>query len=301
MTTGFASNRGVDAFGTVAVAMVTPFDADGALDVDAGVRLAGHLTDNGCDSLILAGTTGESPTTTTAEKIELLRAVRAELGDSVKLVAGAGTNDTTKSIELAKASAEAGADSLLVVTPYYSKPSQEGIYRHFTAVADATDLEVCLYDIPPRSVIPIETDTIFRLAEHPRITAVKDAKGDLGSAAHIIANTDLAWYSGDDVVNLPWLSIGATGFISVVGHAAPRKLADLRDQFDAGQLDAARETHASMTPLFRAQGRLGGVSFAKAALQLQGIQTGDPRLPQIPPTPEQLDLLAADLREAGVL
>lgn len=194
MTTGFASNRGVDAFGTVAVAMVTPFDADGALDVDAGVRLAGHLTDNGCDSLILAGTTGESPTTTIAEKIELLRAVRAELGDSVKLVAGAGTNDTTESIELAKASAEAGADSLLVVTPYYSKPSQEGIYRHFTAVADATDLEVCLYDIPPRSVIPIETDTIFRLAEHPRITAVKDAKGDLGSAAHIIANTGLAWY-----------------------------------------------------------------------------------------------------------
>lgn len=301
MTTGFASNRGVDAFGTVAVAMVTPFDADGALDVDAGVRLAGHLADNGCDSLILAGTTGESPTTSTDEKLELLRAVRAELGDSVKLVAGAGTNDTASSIELATASAEAGADSLLVVTPYYSKPSQEGLYHHFTAVADATDLEVCLYDIPPRSVIPIDTDTLYRLAEHPRITAVKDAKGDLGAAANIIANTDLAWYSGDDVVNLPWLSIGATGFISVVGHAAPRKLADLRAQFDAGQLVEARETHASMTPLFRAQARLGGVSFAKAALKLQGIQTGEPRLPQISPTTEQLDLLAADMREAGVL
>lgn len=301
MTTGFASNRGADAFGTVAVAMVTPFDSDGSLDVDAGVRVAGHLTDNGCDSLILAGTTGESPTTTVAEKLELLRAVRAELGDSVKLVAGAGTYDTASSIELAKASAEAGADSLLVVTPYYSKPSQEGVYRHFTAVADATDLPVCLYDIPPRSAIPIETDTLFRLAEHPHIVAVKDAKGDLGAAARLIAETDLAWYSGDDVLNLPWLSIGATGFISVVGHAAPRKLADLRAQFDAGRLDEARETHASMTPLFRAQARLGGVTFAKAALELQGIKTGEPRLPQIPPTQEQIELLAADLREAGVL
>ena len=301
MTTGFASNRGVDAFGTVAVAMVTPFDAEGALDVDAGVRLAGHLTDNGCDSLILAGTTGESPTTTVHEEVELLRSVRAELGDSVKLVAGGGTNATGESIALAKAKAEAGADSLLVVTPYYSKPSQEGIYRHFTTVADSTDLEVCLYDIPPRSVIPIETDTLYRLAEHPRITAVKDAKGDMGAAAGIIANTDLAWYSGDDVVNLPWLSIGATGFISVVGHVAPRKLADLRKAFDEGDLTKAREIHASMTPLFAAQARLGGVSFAKAALKLQGIETGDPRLPQISPTDEQIELLAADLEKAGVL
>lgn len=301
MTTGFASTRGADAYGTVAVAMVTPFDSDGALDIDAGVKLAGYLTDNGCDSLILAGTTGESPTTTTDEEVALLRAVRAELGDSVKLVAGAGTNDTASSVELAKAKAAAGADSLLVVTPYYSKPGQEGIYRHFTTVADATDLEVCLYDIPPRSVIPIETDTLYRLAEHPRITAVKDAKGDMGAAAGIIANTDLAWYSGDDVVNLPWLSIGATGFISVIGHAAPRKLADLRAAFDSGDLVRAREIHASLTPLFHAQARLGGVSFSKAALKLQGIETGDPRLPQIAPDSEQIELLAADLEKAGVL
>ncbi|MEJ5919656.1 MULTISPECIES: 4-hydroxy-tetrahydrodipicolinate synthase [unclassified Corynebacterium] len=301
MTTGIAANRGADIFGTVAVAMVTPFDSDGALDIDAGVRLAAHLTDNGCDSLILAGTTGESPTTSTDEKLELLKAVRAELGDSVKLMAGAGTNDTASSIELAKASAAAGADSLLVVTPYYSKPPQEGLYRHFTAVADATELPVCLYDIPGRSVTAIETDTLYKLSEHPRIQAVKDAKGDLGAAAELISNTDLAWYSGDDVLNLPWLSIGATGFISVIGHAAPRQLADVRAQFDAGDLPAAQKTHASLTPLFKAQGRLGGVSFSKAALRLQGIETGDPRLPQIAPNPEQIELLAADLRKAGVL
>ena len=240
MSTGFASTRGADVFGTVAVAMVTPFDADGNLDVAAGVALAGHLVSQGIDALVLAGTTGESPTTTVAEKLELLRAVRAELGDSVKLMAGAGTNDTAASVELAKASVAAGADSLLVVTPYYSKPSEEGLYRHFTAVADATDAPVCLYDIPPRSVIPIETDTIYRLAEHPNIQAVKDAKGDLGAAAGIIANSDLAWYSGDDVLNLPWLAIGATGFISVVGHAAPALLAEVHSRFSEGDLAGAR-------------------------------------------------------------
>lgn len=301
MSTGIAANRGADIFGTVAVAMVTPFDADGEIDIDAGVRLAGHLTDNGCDALILAGTTGESPTTTTVEKLDLLRAVRSELGDSVKLMAGAGTNNTASSIDLAKASVEAGADSLLLVTPYYSKPNQEGLYRHFTAVADATDAPVCLYDIPSRSVIPIQPDTIVRLAQHPNIQAVKDAKGDLGSAAELIASTDLAWYSGDDPLNLPWLSIGATGFISVIGHAAPALLAKVRSCFDAGDLAGAQAAHAKMTPLYHAQARLGGVSFAKAALRLQGIEVGDPRLPQVAPDEQQIALLAEDMREAGVL
>lgn len=301
MSTGFASDRGVDDFGTVAVAMVTPFAEDGSLDLDAGIGVAGHLADNGVDALILAGTTGESPTTSAEEKLALLRAVRAEFGDRLTLVAGAGSYDTAASVELARASAAAGADSLLVVTPYYSKPPQEGLVRHFTAVADATDLPVCLYDIPPRSAIPIAPDTIRRLAEHPRITAVKDAKGDLAAAAGIIADTDLAWYSGDDVLNLPWLAMGATGFISVIAHAAPRKLVELRRLFDEGDLAGARAINASLSPLFRAQARLGGVTFSKAALQLQGITTGDPRLPQIAPDQEQLDLLAADLREAGVL
>jgi len=203
------AKTGVDTFGRIGVAMVTPFDRDGALDVEAGRRLAAHLVDNGVDSLILGGTTGESPTTSLDEKLELLKAVKEEVGDRVRICAGAGTNNTATSIEVAQAAAAAGADSLLVVTPYYSKPSQQGVYEHFAAVADSTDLPICVYDIPGRSGIPVASDTLRRLAELPTIQAVKDAKGDLSAAAELIQETDLAWYSGDDPINLPWLSLGA--------------------------------------------------------------------------------------------
>jgi len=216
-----------DTFGRIGIAMVTPFDRDGALDVAAGRRLAAHLVDNGVDSLILGGTTGESPTTSVEEKLELLKAVKEEVGDRAKLCAGAGTNDTATSIKLAQATADAGADSLLVVTPYYSKPSQKGVYEHFAAVAQATDLPICVYDIPGRSGIPVAPDTLRRLADLPTIQAVKDAKGDLPAAAELIQETGLAWYSGDDPINLPWLSLGASGFISVIGHVAPRASAHL--------------------------------------------------------------------------
>ena len=230
------AKTGVDTFGRIGVAMVTPFDRDGALDVAAGRRLAAHLVDNGVDSLILGGTTGESPTTSVEEKLELLKAVKEEVGDRAKLCAGAGTNDTAASIKLAKATAEAGADSLLVVTPYYSKPSQKGVYEHFAAIAQATDLPICVYDIPGRSGIPVAADTLRRFADLPTIQAVKDAKGDLPAAAELIQETGLAWYSGDDPINLPWLSLGASGFISVIGHVAPRALAELYEAFDAGDI-----------------------------------------------------------------
>ena len=302
MSTGLTAKTGVEHFGTVCVAMATPFDGDGNLDIAAGRRLAAHLVDNGCDSLVLAGTTGESPTTTTAEKLDLLKAVKDEVGDRAKLIAGAGTNDTASSVELARVSAEAGADSLLVVTPYYSRPNQEGLVQHFTAVADATDLPVCLYDIPSRSNIPIESDTIRRLAEHPRIVAVKDAKGDLGAAAVLMQETGLAWYSGDDPLNVPWLSIGASGFISVVGHAAPRALRELYTSFEEGDLARTREINADiLSPLISAQARLGGVSLAKAALRLQGIEVGDPRLPITAPDERQVADLRRDMKKAGVL
>ncbi|MCK7641627.1 4-hydroxy-tetrahydrodipicolinate synthase [Corynebacterium sp. CCM 8835] len=301
MSTGMTVSTGAEHFGTVAVAMVTPFDRNGDLDTAAGRRLAAHLVDEGCDALVLAGTTGESPTTTTDEKLTLLREVKAEVGDRAKIIAGAGTYDTAASVALAKASADAGADSLLVVTPYYSKPTQEGIYRHFTAVADATDLPVCLYDIPPRSVIPIESDTIQRLAEHRTIVAVKDAKGDLAAATPLIAETGLAWYSGDDPLNLPWLSLGATGFISVIGHAAARRLRELHTSFTEGDLVRARAINNKLSPLIRAQARLGGVSFSKGALRLQGLDAGEPRLPQIPVDQAQLEELRTDLEQAGVL
>lgn len=301
MSTGIAVNTGREEFGTLSVAMVTPFTKDGKIDVPAGVKLAAHLVDQGLDSLVLAGTTGESPTTTVEEKLQLLSAVKAEVGDRARIIAGAGTNNTAASVELAKASVSAGADALLVVTPYYSKPSQEGLYRHFTAVAQATPAPVMLYDIPSRSVIPIASETIERLAKHPTVKAVKDAKGNIPAGAQLIASTGLAWYSGDDPLNLAWLSVGATGFVSVIGHVAAPVLVKLRDAFDRGDLAEARQLSVSLSPLTAAQARLGGVSFAKAALQLQGITVGEPRLPQIAPTEQEMDLLAADMEKAGVL
>ncbi|RVW03573.1 4-hydroxy-tetrahydrodipicolinate synthase [Rhodococcus spongiicola] len=301
MTYGDSAGSVERPFGTVLTAMVTPFTKDGKLDLDAGVELAAHLVDNGCDGLVLAGTTGESPTTTENEKLELLRAVVDTVGDRARIVAGAGSNDTAHSIELARDAARAGAHGLLVVTPYYSRPPQAGLYAHFTAVADATDLPVMLYDIPPRSVVPIETETIRALADHPRILAVKDAKGDLNAGAELIGTTDLDFFSGDDPLNLPWLSVGAIGFVSVIGHLVPQRLRALHTAFMEGDLATAREINLSLVPVNRSVARLGGVSASKAGLRLLGIDVGDPRLPQVAPTTEQIDVLAADLHAAGVL
>ena len=282
--------------------MVTPFDSSGELDLDAGRTLAAHLVDNGIDSLVLAGTTGESPTTTPEEKIALLKAVKEEVGDRARLIAGAGSYNTRKSIQLATLSAQAGADALLVVTPYYSKPSQAGLIAHFTAVAEATDLPICLYDIPGRSGIPIEGETIRELAKLPTIKGLKDAKGDFFQAAPLIQETGLAWYSGDDPLNVPWLSVGATGVISVVGHAAPQLLRELITSFEEGDLARTREINANtIDVLARQQAILGGVTFAKAALQLQGINVGEPRLPVVAATEAQMEALREDMEKAGVL
>lgn len=298
------STVGFDAqarLGTLLTAMVTPFDADGALDTAATARVATHLVEQGCDGLVISGTTGESPTTSDDEKRELLRVVLEAVGDRARVVAGAGTYDTAHSIKLAKAAAAEGAHGLLVVTPYYSRPPQSGLLAHFTAVADATDLPVVLYDIPPRSVVPIESDTLRALAAHPNIVAVKDAKADLHSGGQIIAETGLAYYSGDDALNLPWLAMGATGFISVISHVAASQLRELLSAFVSGDIATARKINLSVGPLCNAMSRLGGVTLSKAGLRLQGIDVGDPRLPQVAATPEQIDALAADMRAAAVL
>ncbi|AKK03362.1 4-hydroxy-tetrahydrodipicolinate synthase [Corynebacterium epidermidicanis] len=301
MSSNQVNITGKETFGTVSVAMVTPFDTNGDLDRGATEALAVHLVDRGVDSLVLSGTTGESPTTTVAEKTELIKIVRSAVGDRAKIIAGTSTNCTRNSVELAKLNAEAGADALLAVTPYYSKPSQEGVFQHFISIANATDLPICLYDIPGRSSIEIATDTIRRLAEHQNIQGMKDAKGNLCAATELIQSTGLAWYSGDDPLNLPWLSLGATGFISVVGHAAPQALRELYTSFEEGDLARAREVNAKLFPLFQAQARLGGVSMSKAALRLQGIEVGDPRLPQVPATEAELAQLREDLIMAGAL
>jgi 4-hydroxy-tetrahydrodipicolinate synthase len=298
------STSGIDVsarVGTVLTAMVTPFGPDGSLDLAGAKKVAKYLVDKGCDGLVVSGTTGESPTTTDDEKIALVEAVLEEVGDRARIIAGAGSYDTAHSVHLAKASAAAGAHGLLVVTPYYSKPPQAGLVAHFTAVADATDLPVILYDIPPRSAVPIEWDTIRTLSAHPNIVAVKDAKGDLNGGAQIMAETGLAYYSGDDTLNLPWLAMGATGFISVWGHVAAAELRALLSAFNSGDIATARKIHVGLHSLGEAQNRLGGVTMSKEGLRLLGIEVGNPRLPQVPATPDQLAALVADLRAASVL
>jgi 4-hydroxy-tetrahydrodipicolinate synthase len=298
------STSGFDAFtrlGTLLTAMVTPFGPDGSLDLRAAARLANHLVDAGCDGLVISGTTGESPTTTDAEKLDLLRAVLEAVGDRARVIAGAGTYDTAHSVQLAKACAAEGAHGLLVVTPYYSRPPQAGLIAHFTAVADATPLPVVLYDIPPRSVVPIETETLHTLAAHPNIVGVKDAKGDLHAGTQLMAETGLVYYSGEDALNLPWLAMGATGFISVISHLAASQLRDLLSAFASGDVSTARKINVAISPLCNAMSRLGGVTMSKAGLRLQGIEVGDPRLPQVHATAEQIDALAADMRAASVL
>src|SRR5436305_11146361 len=227
-----AAAQGGAPFGRMLTAMVTPFRSDGALDIDGAQSLARHLVDAGNDGLVVSGTTGESPTTTDAEKDRLLRAVIEAVGDRACVVAGVGTNDTAHTVESAKQAEAAGARGLLVVSPYYSRPPQAGLVEHFTRVADATELPVMLYDIPVRTGVPIHTETLARLAEHPRIVAVKDAKEDVEGASWVLARSDLVYYCGTDMVNLPWLAIGAVGFVSVVSHVATPQLVEMLEAWD---------------------------------------------------------------------
>ncbi|MEU7828209.1 4-hydroxy-tetrahydrodipicolinate synthase [Nonomuraea sp. NPDC049129] len=289
-------------FGRMLTAMVTPFTPDGAVDYDAVRRLATYLVDEQRnDGLIVSGTTGESPTTSDEEKERILRTVLETVGDRATVVAGAGTNDTHHSILLAKAAARAGAHGLLVVTPYYSKPPQEGLYQHFAAVADATDLPVMLYDIPGRSGVPIKIETLIRLAQHERIVAVKDAKGDLFLGSQIMAMTDLAFYSGDDLLNLPWLSVGAAGFVSVVGHVVGADLARMIDLYRNGDVVQALAVHRQLAPVVEGiMMSAGGAIMAKAALGMVGVPVGPVRLPLVAATEKQIAELRACLVAGGV-
>ena len=284
--------------------MVTPFTSAGELDLPAAAALAERLADQGHDGLVLNGTTGESPTTTDAEKSALVRAVVEAVGDRVTIVAGVGTYDTAHSVKMAKEAEKAGAHGTLVVTPFYSRPQQEGLLAHFAAVADATELPVMLYDIPARSVVAIAPDTLLRLAEHPRITAVKDAKGDLHAGSTVMANSDLAYYSGDDPLTLPWMSIGGVGVVSIISHVVGPHVRAMVDAAEGGDYVKARELHEALLPAHLAMSRTGGgagLVFAKTALRLAGFEVGDPRLPQIPATHDQTAQIARDLEEIGNL
>jgi 4-hydroxy-tetrahydrodipicolinate synthase len=290
-------------FGRVLTAMVTPFDADGQLDLDAAARVAAHLVDHGNDGLVVSGTTGESPTTTTEEDGRLLRAVLEAVGDRATVVAGVGTNNTAHSVELAVQAEKLGAHGTLVVTPYYNKPTQEGLAAHFEAVADAAGLPVMLYDIPGRTATKIAEETYRRLAGHERIVAVKDAVGDLYRGVRIMAETGLAFYSGDDVLNLGWLTHGGSGVVSVVAHVAGREYAAMVDAVDRGDLDAALATYRSLVPVVDViMNRAQGAMTAKAALQLLGVLDGrHVRLPLVPAGDDLVAEIRTVLQSAGLM
>lgn len=285
--------------------MVTPFADDGSVDLDGAVRLATHLIDQDRhDGLVLSGTTGESPTTSDAEKESLLRAVIDAVGDRAIIVAGVGTNDTAHTIQLAEQAAKAGAHGLLVVTPYYNKPPQPALLAHFRAVADATDLPMMLYDIPGRTGTAIETDTLVRAGEHERIVAVKDAKGDFFAASEVMARSNLAYYSGDDPLNLAWLAHGAAGVISVVGHGFGTACAEMVDAVDAGNLVCAREIHVQLIPAVQtimSRDSQGAVR-AKVVAQLLGlIDSRRVRGPLLDATEDEVSVLRDVLVAAGIL
>jgi 4-hydroxy-tetrahydrodipicolinate synthase len=282
-------------------AMVTPMTRDGAVDFDGAARLADYLvTEMRNDGLVISGTTGESPTTSDEEKATLLRVVLDAVGDRAKVLAGVGTNDTGHSCELARAAEEAGVAGLLVVTPYYNKPPQRGLVAHFSRVADATGLPVMLYDIPGRTGTPIALETLVALAEHPRIIAVKDAKADFGAASWAMARTPLVFYSGDDMVNLPWLSLGAAGFVSVAGHVVGDRLHEMIDAYLAGRTADALAIHRDLLPVYTGLFRSQGVIMTKAALNLLGLPGGSVRPPLPDASPAEIEQLIQDLTAGGV-
>ena len=287
-------------FGRLITAMVTPFAADGSIDWDGVARLAHHLADHGHDAIAVNGTTGEAPTTTSSEKLEIIKVVKSAVGSRVKVLSGAGDNETSYTVEQAKRSADAGADGLLIVAPYYNKPPQAGIEAHFKAVAAATDLPIMMYDIPGRTGVEIESDTIMRLFEVPNIVALKDAKGNLAVTSDVIARSGIPVYSGDDILNLPFLSIGAVGFVSVCGHTVGDELKAMLDAWFAGDTTRALEIHQKLIPVFKGTFKTQGAILTKAAMNLMGLPGGTTRLPLVDATPAQIATLREDLIAGGV-
>jgi len=288
-------------FGRLMTAMITPMTSDGDVDYDGAARLAAYLVDDmRNEGLVVSGTTGEAPTTTDEEKSRLIKAVTEAVGDRATVLAGVGTNITAHTVELARQAEKAGARGLLVVTPYYNKPAQDALAAHFTAVADATGLPMLIYDIPSRTGMAVATDTLVRLAEHPRIVGVKDAKGDLAATSWVLRRSDLAYYSGDDPMNLPLWSVGGVGCVSVTAHVVGDRIFAMLEAFTAGHHAEAAELHRSMLPvnvgLFRNQAAV----LTKAALEMLGLPGGGVRGPLLPASDAERHKLREDLTAGGV-
>ena len=288
-------------FGRLLTAMVTPFDKDGSIDWAGVEKLAQHLVDTGHDGIAVNGTTGEAPTTKSSEKLEIIKVVKKVVGSKIQVLSGAGDNETAYTVEQAKRSQEAGADGLLVVTPYYNKPPQAGIEAHFRAVAAATDLPIMMYDIPGRTGVEIESDTIVKLFDSvDNIVALKDAKGNIAATSWVIKRCGIPVYSGDDILNLPFLSVGAVGFVSVCGHSVGLQLKAMLDAWFAGNSAKALEIHQQLLPVFTGTFRTQGAILTKAAMSLMGLPGGTTRLPLVDATEAQIEQLRKDLTAGGV-
>ncbi len=281
--------------------MVTPFTEDGAVDFDATAHLANKLVEDGCDGLVVSGTTGETSTLEDSEKEDLFRVVAETVGGRAKVIAGTGTNHTSHSVEMARRALRAGADAQLVVTPYYNKPTQAGVVAHFEAVAAATDLPIMVYDIPGRAGIAISTDTLVQLANIPTVLALKDAKADFAAVTRVLANTTLDVYAGDDGLTLPWMAAGAVGVVSVSAHVATAQFRALVDAAAAGDFATARKIHFELDPVVRAvMTHIPGAVSAKQILKMQGvIPNAAVRLPLVGPDAVEMETVLTDLAEAG--
>lgn len=280
-------------FGKILTAMVTPFDSQGEIDFPATKNLVEYLIANGTDGLVVSGTTGESPTLTEKEKVELFKFVVKAVDGRVPVIAGTGSYNTKASIELTVEAENAGVDGIMLVTPYYNKPSQEGLYEHFKAIAAATNLPIILYNIPGRSVINLTVDTVIQLSQIPNIVAIKEASGNLDAMAEIIENTseDFLLYSGDDGLTLPVLSIGGTGVISVASHIIGNEMQTMIKKFEMGHVKDAAKDHRRLLPIMKVLFATPNPTSVKAALNLNGIQVGGVRLPMIPLNNDQLNQL----------
>ncbi|MEN8699516.1 4-hydroxy-tetrahydrodipicolinate synthase [Bacillus infantis] len=276
-------------FGRVSTAMVTPFDKKGHIDFTKTTQLINHLIENGTDSLVVAGTTGESPTLTKEEKLALFKHVVKVVDKRIPIIAGTGSNDTYASVEMTKKAEQIGVDAVMVVAPYYNKPNQEGLYQHFKTVAESTSLPVMVYNIPGRSVVNIAPETVIRLSKIPNIKAVKEASGDLNSMTAIIAGTDedFLLYSGDDGLTLPAMAIGAAGVVSVASHVIGIEMQSMIASFLDGNVGEAAVKHQKLLPLMEGLFAAPSPVPVKTALQLKGIDTGSVRLPLVPLTEQE--------------
>lgn len=287
-------------FGRVLTAMVTPFKKDLTIDFDQVKKLARHLVQSGSDGLVVAGTTGESPTLTKEEKVELFRVVVEEVGGDAVVIAGTGSNNTSASIELTQAAAKVGVDGVMLVGPYYNKPSQEGLYQHFKTIAQSTNLPVILYNVPGRTAVNLQPQTVVRLSRIDNIVAVKEASGNLDQVSELRRSLPdhFAIYSGDDSLTLPIMALGGKGVISVVSHLVGLRIQEMINAYTSGNVTMAAKIHCSIFPVFKGMFVTTNPVPVKAALNMLGWQVGAPRLPLVEATPEEKENIKKILADA---